>query len=126
MGIRVTVTGGLGDTARDFRSKPTELARGSARVSRESAKDGRDTAKRIARRTAGAHGKHYPKSITSERRGPSSYEYGPDPALPQGGMSFERGSRNQPPHLDIARSADLMAPGFYRSVDSLLDGIFRG
>jgi hypothetical protein len=26
--------------------------------------------------------------------------------MPQGDMSFERGSRNQPPHHDIAQGAD--------------------
>jgi hypothetical protein len=28
--------------------------------------------------------------------------------MPQGGMSFEFGSRNQPPHLDLNRSADII------------------
>jgi hypothetical protein len=64
---------------------------------------------------------HYPKSITWDQ--PKSYygfggggaisaEYGPDTARPQGGMSFEHGSRNQPPHLDLARSADIVAVQF--------------
>jgi hypothetical protein len=31
-------------------------------------------------------------------------------------MSFEFGSRNQPPHLDLAKSADLAGPMFARDV----------
>ena len=124
--MRVTVTGSLSDLSRNYRSKPAELSRGANRVARDAATDGQRTAQRISRRTAGAHGKHYPRSITAERKGPASWEYGPDPALPQGGMSFERGSRNQPPHLDLQQSADLMSPSFHRSVDSLLDGLFGG
>lgn len=85
---------------------------------------GRDLARANAKRTAGRHGKHYPRSITAEMTGglglfgnTISGEYGPDPALKQGGMSFERGSRNQPPHNDLAKSADVIGPSFLRSVD---------
>lgn len=56
-----------------------------------------------ARATAGAHGIHYPSSIRYETRLLSTSavaDIGPDAGMPQGGMSFEYGSRNQPPHLD--------------------------
>ena len=50
--------------------------------------------------------------------------YGPDSSLPQGGMSFEEGSRNQPPHNDLANSLDLIRPKFHRDVNELVDGLF--
>ncbi len=64
----------------------------------------------IARVTAGAHGPHYPNAITNERIGLLAYVIGPESARPQGGMSFEYGSRNQPPHLDGNRAADEVFP----------------
>lgn len=65
-----------------------------------------------ARQTSGEHGKHYPDSIDMERRGGTDIvvEVGPNPAKPQGGMSFEYGSRNQPPHLDGQRATDTELP----------------
>ena len=62
-----------------------------------------------ARATSGAHGKHYPNSITSEVRATATglvVEVGPDTSRPQGSMGrgFEFGSMNQPPHLDGARA----------------------
>jgi hypothetical protein len=51
-------------------------------------------------------------------------EYGPDIAHPQGGMSFEGGSRNQPPHNDLAKSADLIGPAFQGEVHRLPDKWF--
>lgn len=61
--------------------------------------------RRNATRTSGEHGKHYPKSITSETRVTFTEivaEVGPETRRRQGGMGpgFELGSRKQPPHLD--------------------------
>lgn len=59
-----------------------------------------------AEQTSGTHGKHYPKSITSETRLAGLgvlVETGPDKSRKQGSMGrgFEFGSENhQPPHLD--------------------------
>lgn len=58
-----------------------------------------------ARDTAGKHGRLYPRTIGYDRDGLTA-EIGPDIRRPQGGMSFEYGSRNQPPHLDGNRAAD--------------------
>lgn len=82
------------------------------------AKDGRDAAKTFARRTAGAHGKHYYKRIDAEQIAPLAWEYGPS-GHPQGEMSFEWGSRNQKPHRDLARSADIVGPALARDVQRL-------
>lgn len=75
-----------------------------------------------ARATAGAHGKHYPNSITYDTRLLASTlvaEIGPDTSRPQGGMGmgFEFGSRNQPPHLDGSTAIDALGP----KVESVLD-----
>lgn len=94
------------DFANEFRKINTAAARRINSATRETAKEGQLIAKRNARETARRHGKHYPRSITMSSAGRLAWEYGPDSDLPQGGMSFEFGSRNQPPHLDLARSAD--------------------
>lgn len=60
--------------------------------------------------TSGVHGKHYPRSIKSTSTGVLEAEIGPDPGMPQGGMSFEFGSSKQPPHLDGARALEKTAP----------------
>lgn len=65
-----------------------------------------------ARQSSGAHGKHYPDSIDSERLFGTdiAFEVGPNPSKPQGKMAFETGSVNQPPHPDGQRAADSVIP----------------
>ena len=75
--------------------------------------------------TSGEHGKHYPNSIDTERAGglrAIEYEIGPNPGKPQGGMSFEEGSVNQPPHLDGAKAADANLPAISEKV---ADSVFK-
>jgi hypothetical protein len=99
---------------------------------REGIKVGNSLAKDFAKSSAGAHGKRYPNAFSTEMRptfsgfGTSiiSGEYGPDIAKPQGGMSFEFGSRNQKPHLDLARSADIVGPALAGEVRRLPDRWF--
>lgn len=128
-GIRVTTT--TDDLEADLRHI-ARTARGDMRdVVRDGIKAGNTLAKDFAKRSAGAHGKHYHRAFTTEMRGglglfgnTISGEYGPDIARPQGGMSFEQGSRNQPPHLDLARSADIIGPSFAQEVRALPDRWF--
>lgn len=96
----------LADLERDMRTITTTFAPRMAEQVRDVAKDGNREGRRLARRSAGKHGKHYPRAFSAERRTPLSWEWGPDAEMPQGDMSFERGSRNQPPHHDIAQAAD--------------------
>jgi hypothetical protein len=66
-----------------------------------------------ARATSGAHGVHYPDSIEAKMAfGVSTIavDVGPNAGMPQGGMSFEHGSRNQPPHLDGLKAMDAVSP----------------
>lgn len=129
--MRVHVTHGIDDLASDLADIAARVKPDMRGVVRDGIRVGADLAKANAKRTAGSHGKHYPRSITSEMHSglglfgnTISGEYGPDASRPQGGMSFEYGSRNQPPHLDLARSADIVGPSFARSVRDEIDEWF--
>ena len=80
-----------------------------------------------ARVKSGKHGKHYPKSIGYESRtvGPMHVEaeIGPDASMPQGGMSFEFGSRNQPPHLSGQKAAQGLEESLLARMNDWLDGV---
>lgn len=86
----------------------------------EAAADLRDEWRANASETAGEHGKHYPKAIRFEMDGLLSAVVFPDPGMPQGGMSFEFGSANQPPHLDGQRAIDRMASIIERRIAAQL------
>ncbi|MGZ5422634.1 MAG: hypothetical protein ACXWDF_10720 [Aeromicrobium sp.] len=117
----------LDELERDMRTVTTTFKPRMAEQVRDVALDGNRAGRRSARRTAGAHGKHYFKAFGVERLTPLSYEWGPDAEHPggQGGMSFERGSRNQKPHHDIAHAADVHgAPDLARRANRVLDRLF--
>jgi hypothetical protein len=117
--VRIKVTDTIGDLADDLARIATESHLDMAEVVKKNAQGGERYARGFAKQTARRHGKHYPSAITSEAIGALVWEYGPDSSLPQGGMSFEYGSRNQPPHLDLARSADIVGPRFAQEVSRL-------
>lgn len=102
-------------------------------VVRDGIRAGNILAQDYAKVSAGKHGKLYPRAFSTEMHRTFagfgsvvvSGEYGPDIAKPQGGMSFERGSRNQKPHLDLARSADRIAPSFQQEVRQSVNRLFR-
>jgi hypothetical protein len=73
-----------------------------------------------ARATAGEHGRLYPDAIGAELKFSLGIEVeiGPDPDKPQGEMSFEFGSKNQPPHLDGAKAVDAKADAVVKMIDS--------
>lgn len=122
--MRVKVTSTLGDLAADCRTIVAETKPRMARVVRDNIVMGNRIARRFATSSSGRHGKLYPRTFSAEMTGLTSGEYGPDSAMPQGGMSFEYGSRNQPPHLDLARSADIIGPKFGDDVGKAVDGLF--
>lgn len=78
-----------------------------------------------ARATSGEHGKHYPASIDSEMAVSTDIVIvvGPNPAKPQGGMSFEYGSKNQPAHLDGQRAMDKLEPVLGTMINQALKGL---
>ena len=115
----------IGDLERDLRTIAVEFKPRMAVEVRGVSMDGNKAAKRHAKRSAGRHGKHYSNAFSEEAHTPLLREWGPDAAMPQGGMSFERGSRNQPPHHDIAQAADLHgADDLQRRVRLVLDRLF--
>ncbi len=130
--MRVHVSNTLDDLASDLRRVAITARRDMAETVRDGIRAGSLEARTLAKRSAGAHGKHYHRAITAEMARPAEFggvgivagEYGPDIAKPQGGMSFERGSRNQPPHNDLAKSADLIGPSFGAEVRRLPDKWF--
>lgn len=130
--MRIVVINDLSDLESDMVKIARSARRDMVGVVKEGARVGNQVAKDNARRSEGKHGKHYHKAFTWEMRGTVSFggvagisaEYGPDISRPQGGMSFEYGSRNQPPHLDLAKSADLIGPSFAQEVRHLPDRWF--
>lgn len=114
MGVRVVHT--IGDLESDFRKMAAQAPIELRKVVRKNAIEGNRLAKSYAKASAGKHGKHYHRAFTWEMDsyygfggGNITAEYGPQIDRPQGGMSFEHGSRNQKPHLDLNRSADVIA-----------------
>lgn len=122
--VTAHVTHSIDDLADDCRAIAVRAPRDLRAVVREGLKVGNSLARDNAKRTAGTHGKHYPRAFSYEMTGPLSGEYGPDAAMPQGGMSFENGSRNQPPHNDLAKSADIIGPSFAGEVGRTAAGWF--
>lgn len=109
------------DLATDFSSVPARATRAAGQAVERIADQGMTLARVFAKESAGRHGKHYPKAITAEKKHPLglTWAYGPDVAKRQGGMSFERGSRNQPPHLDLNRSADIIGARLSAVADAM-------
>ena len=122
--MRIEVRSHILDLKTDLESIPERAPADLSRAVRETAVEGNRLAAVFARKSAGRHGVHYPDAITVEQRGPYRYEYGPDSSMPQGGMEFEWGSRNQPAHLDLNRSADIIGPKLADRVDRALQGLF--
>lgn len=108
---------------RDFMGIPVKVTTRMAKAVRKNAEQGNRVTARIAKKSAGAHGKHYSKSFSAEAITPLEWEYGPDSAEKQGGMAFETGSRNQPPHLDMEKGLDIQAPKFHKDTGDALDGL---
>lgn len=124
MGIHIVHS--LHELANDMAKAAVTFKPAAARHVRDVAKDGQQHARRTARKTAGEHGKHYPKAITAERKAPLEWEWGPDPALKQGGMDFENGGgRQTTPHKNVARGADAHGAGdLARKVRGTFDEMF--
>lgn len=125
--MRVRVINTLDDLASDTRKVATGARTDMRRVVRNGIRVGNDVAKGYAKRSAGAHGKHYHRAFSAEMHeslfgsgaATISGEYGPERGKRQGDMSFEGGSRNQPGHRDLARSADLIGGSFGQEVAGL-------
>jgi hypothetical protein len=123
---RIRVTHDIDDLANDLAAIPVTGARKFATTVRKNAEQGNRLARGYAKESAGAHGKHYHRAFSAEAITPLEWEYGPDASKPQGGMSFERGSRNQPYHGDLDRSLDVQGPRFATDIGNDVDSLFWG
>ncbi len=124
MSLNVRCTHTVGDLANDLVAITRRSTGDMRKVVRDNLAAGNRLARANAKRTAGSHGKHYHRAFSWEMTGLTVGEYGPDASKPQGGMSFEGGSRNQPPHNDLAKSADIQGPLFARDAGKLADEWF--
>lgn len=115
--IRVRHT--MHDLASDLTKVATRSKADMGDVVRESIREGNRLGKGFAKVSAGSHGKLYHLAWEPEMTGFTRGEYGPLASKKQGGMNFETGSRNQPPHLDAARSYYAMVPNFHRKTARL-------
>lgn len=109
--------------AREFGVTPAKTATALFGAFRGAGEGFRDDWKHNATATAGEHGKHYPDAITTEMKfaGTSiEVETGPEKDRKQGGMSFEFGSENQPPHLDGLRAMPLAEKRLDRLADAAI------
>lgn len=123
---------GLTDLASDLAGLPPQIARDSIATVRDGARAGAMLARANAEQTSGSHGKHHPRAYSSEMSRPVGFggtfgyaaEYGPDASKPQGGMSFEEGSRNQRPHRPLRRTLPMIVPAFHGEYARKIDGWF--
>lgn len=125
MGINIDASD-IYDLAADYGRIPNRATQGVRGAVEQTAKRGNTLAQGFARSSAGEHGKWYHRAFSAESAGLLSWRYGPRVGPRQGGMSFEFGSRNQPPHLDLARSADIIGPELQRSVGQAIGDVLGG
>lgn len=126
----VHVTTSLDSLERDMRRIAVESVTDCARIVDRNLEEGNTIARAFAKESAGRHGKHYASAFGVDHYPEAPLaevivfggEYGPDASMPQGNMSFEFGSRNQKPHLDLAKSADIIGP---KMESDVLDAIDR-
>lgn len=129
----VRVSSSIGDLRDDLLRISKEapvLLRG---VVSDGIKAGNTAAKGFAVTTSRAHARKYPGTFTAEMRSTYRYgggniysgEYGPN-ARGQGLLAgiLENGSRNNPAHLNLSRSLDLIGPQFPREVGNVVDRLF--
>jgi hypothetical protein len=130
MAVRVTNTD-LHDLAGDLRGVAQDVKRKMPGVVRDAAQRGNRNARAFASEDHTMHSDvdvDYPKSFTVERRGPMTYEYGPDAALPEGSKApgYEWGSVNQASaHRNLDRARDLDAVEFPMDVSDEMRFIWQ-
>jgi hypothetical protein len=111
---------GLSGVAVEINAGAVKLGEAARDLVDETATDIERDWRKNATETAGAHGKHYPKSIKKHMLADGlTAEIEPTEGMRQGGMSFEFGSSQQSPHLDGQRALDSNEPKFARRVAAL-------
>ena len=125
--IRVTHT--LDDLRRDLEAIPGIVKRRGRETVRRAAVAGNQAAKAHASVEHGYPGDEdadYPPSFTVEQTGALRYEYGPDAAIGDGSKAtgYEFGSRNSPPHGDLAYSRDVARARLSEGTADLVESLF--
>ena len=117
MAVRVTHT--LGDLVRDQERIAAEAKAELPGIVRRNAERGNDIARAFASEQHTMNSDidvPYQESFSAEQRTFLLWEYGPeDDGVKHGGSQargYENGSRNQRPHLNLARSQDIIGPEF--------------
>jgi hypothetical protein len=127
--VRVQHT--IGDLAADLSRIPVTFNAKAPKVVAKVAREGNRIAKGFAQDQHTMNSSidvPYHKSFTAEQLGPTLWEYGPiDDGIKHGGSQatgYEFGSRNQPAHLDLARSRDIVSYRLGEAAESLIDRLF--
>lgn len=123
----------IDDLTSDLRAVTLRAGKDMHATVRDGIAAGNRLAKENAERTSGKHARLYPGKFSTEMRprfamfGTIIYsgEYGPR-AQGQGLLAgiLENGSRNNPPHLNLARSTDIIGGSFAQEVRQLPDDWF--
>ena len=124
MGIRIVHS--LHDLASDMAAAAATFRPAASRHVADVARDGNKAGKANARRSSGKHARKYAGTFTATRTGPLEYEWGPV-ARGQGNLAhiLENGTRNNPPHHDIAKAADSHGAGdLARKIRGTFDEMF--
>lgn len=129
----VRVTHHIDRLAADMADIPPRAKRDMRKTVHQGIRLGNQLAKDFAKVTSRRHAKQYPGTFTSEMLGTVSFggvngyagEYGPE-HRGQGELApiLENGSRNNPPHFNLVRSADMIGPAFAGEVRRLPDSWF--
>ena len=129
--MRVRVIHGIDDLASDMAAIPAKASKDMRAAVKRNAQEGNRIARGFASEQHTMNSSidvPYQESFSAESNGPLAWVYGPvDDGIAHGGQQargYEHGSRNQPPHLDLARSADIIGPKFGHDVSELPDGWF--
>lgn len=113
--------------ADDFGSAAAEIGKALFDTFKSEGETYADDWRKNAEQTSGKHGRHYPKSITSEAKLAFGIhiETGPENRKRQGGMGrgFELGSQNQPPHLDGLRALDPASERLEKAADATIESL---
>lgn len=113
--------------ADEFGQAAIEVDRAAYAATKEAAQDLLKKWQKNARKTARKHGKHYPRAITAEQMpatGEAWWQVGPESHRKQGDMSFEFGSVNQPPHLDMSSVVPDVEAAMFEALDKAVRDLF--
>lgn len=118
---RVSVTHGIGDLASDLASIPPRAISQGSKIVKRDTREGRNHARRIARKASGPHGSAYFRRISDEMVGPLEGEYGPTAVK---GEDYVGAGWRSGENTDLPKSADIIGPKFADDIGDMVDGLF--